>query len=694
MNTIGEFELRSSVKDSDAAPELFGATHLATQVIGGTTYVYVAAADDDGIQILTLSDTGKLKAVGFVDDNDAELGLDGIARISTVTIGETSFLYASSVVDSAVTVFRIEDGSEAEAGSLTHVETYFNTPIGGQSAEGKIVLEWNSYNRVQTVGDSAYLLTTALTSDALGVFKIAADGTLKRTDAAFNADSQDLRLDGAYGLTSHQIGQKTFVFVGSADDFGISVFELSAAGKLNNVFNVKIGENKVGDIREIVVMDVGEATYAFVLDEDYDTVRTYEVSNGGALTLLDQTPLELGEGFSVLSGMTSLEIEGTPFLLLSAARQDGIVAMAVQSDGSLEVVESIIDSSTLDGSNDLIVEQMGDRTFVLTTAKNDGRITVHEIGAGDDALAGSMGDDRMAGQAGDDDLVGRAGDDWLSGGTGDDVLSGHKGADILLGGAGKDILLGGDGDDLLNGGSNGDLLIGGGGKDTADYSSSGGAVKVNLAAGTGIGGHASGDSFLEIESLIGSRFKDDLRGDGAGNKLTGLAGNDVMYGGAGADKMFGNNGADKLFGDGGKDKLDGGGGSDTLKGGAGNDKIIGGKGNDRLFGDAGNDKMLAGGGNDRLVADAGADTLTGGAGSDTFIFADGLGRAFVTDFATGKDVIDLSGMTGLDTFADVMAAADTRNGNTIIQFGDTGDDTITLKGVMDSALGASDFDFG
>lgn len=112
------------------------------------------------------------------------------------------------------------------------------------------------------------------------------------------------------------------------------------------------------------------------------------------------------------------------------------------------------------------------------------------------------------------------GSDW------GDTLSGAGLAESLLGGAGDDVLIGGAGADALDGGA---------GTDLADYSGSSAGVTVDLAAGTGAGGDAEGDSLSGIENLTGSAHDDVLRGDAQDNVLRGGAGNDVLFGGAGDD---------------------------------------------------------------------------------------------------------------------------------------------------------------
>lgn len=123
---------------------------------------------------------------------------------------------------------------------------------------------------------------------------------------------------------------------------------------------------------------------------------------------------------------------------------------------------------------------------------------------------------------------------------------------------------GGAGDDNLFGGVGADTLDGGTGFDTADYTVSSASVQIDLAVGSGTGGDADGDTFIDIERILGSGFADTIIGNALDNDFAGGAGDDILRGGDGADR------------------LDGGLDDDTLEGGLGADTLIGGFGTDRV----------------------------------------------------------------------------------------------------------------
>ena len=154
-----------------------------------------------------------------------------------------------------------------------------------------------------------------------------------------------------------------------------------------------------------------------------------------------------------------------------------------------------------------------------------------------------------------ENVIGGDANDKLLGNALINVLRGGAGNDQLTGGAADDELIGDAGNDRLDGGTGSDHLVGGTGRDTASYLSAASSVTASLANSSINSGDAKGDTFTNIEALLGSTFDDDLRGDGAANVIDGAAGNDVLHGGGGADKLTGGRGTDMLFGGAGRDRF-------------------------------------------------------------------------------------------------------------------------------------------
>jgi Ca2+-binding RTX toxin-like protein len=203
---------------------------------------------------------------------------------------------------------------------------------------------------------------------------------------------------------------------------------------------------------------------------------------------------------------------------------------------------------------DVIVAGPGDNAIY-----GEGGDDVICAGDGDDTIFGGRGNDAIFGEEGDDTIHGERGSDELDGGGGSDHVYGESGNENMTGGDGDhDYVDGGQGDDSVSGGAGDfDVVVGGTGNDKIDggpgehdiasYADAGGAVTVDLAAGTVSG--AENEHLTGIEDAIGGPGDDTLIGDPAtANRLDGGPGDDHLEAAGPGDEAFGGPGSDQCGG--------------------------------------------------------------------------------------------------------------------------------------------------
>jgi Ca2+-binding RTX toxin-like protein len=326
-------------------------------------------------------------------------------------------------------------------------------------------------------------------------------------------------------------------------------------------------------------------------------------------------------------------------------------------------------------------------------------------------INGTFLPDILLGTPDNDIINGLGGLDTISGGDGDDIIDGGEGDDILFGGGGNDILIGGLGAatllSLYNGGTGNDIMVasqlglaedfdGGDGIDTVSFQARTQGVTTFLS----LLGIPLLDTLRNVENVIGSRFNDEITGDGGNNRFDGGTGADTLTGKGGNDIYFVDNAGDRVFEEvgGGYDALYttqsyalaagqevewlsasayylidpialygnefancllGDDGANLLDGGGGVDLIVGYGGNDTYFFDNGSDYALesVGGGYDAIYTSASyvlaADmdiewlsTADNGNTQSISLVGNGAGQCLVGN--NGINVLDGAG--GIDAF--------------------------------------------
>ncbi|WP_137700888.1 calcium-binding protein [Marimonas lutisalis] len=425
-------------------------------------------------------------------------------------------------------------------------------------------------------------------------------------------------------------------------------------------------------------------------DGEVDTVVIAD-GDGDDVVSFFEGPIDNNDG--TYTGQDRLDVSG---LTDATGNPIDVSDVTVSDDGSGSVVLIFPNGASVKLIG-IAPETFSDAAALIAIGIPDGETPT----TGADNLVGTSGADSIDLLAGNDTYAAGAGDDTVLGNDGDDSLSGEGDNDQLDGGAGNDTLLGGGGDDTLTGGLGADNLSGGDGFDYVSYADATESARVDFLNPAGTARAAAGDSFneldpgrvVDVEGVIGTAFDDFISTDLTDNAIFTGDGDDRIRARKGRDTMEAGAGNDELDAGKGRDRMNGDDGNDLLIGRRGHDNMRGGRDDDTIDGGTGKDLMLGGRGNDLLIGGEDDDTIQGNQNDDTFVFADGHGDDVITDFEATNDLerIDFSGLSTMNSFVDVEAAATQQGADLLIITG--GSSSILLEGVAPGDLGAEDFIF-
>jgi 6-phosphogluconolactonase (cycloisomerase 2 family) len=298
----------------DGTLELAQAAGVATAVVGGTTYLFVAGLVDDGVSVFSVAADGTLTNVDNVGD-DATRELNGAIGVTTAAIAGTTYLFVTGLFDDGISVFSV-----AADGTLTSVDDV--------SDDATVELDAPHVAATAVVGGATYLFVPAAIDDGISVFAVANDGTLANVGNV--GDDATLELDGAVGATTAVVGGVTYLFVSGGEDDGVSVFSVAADGSLTNVDNVAddatLGLDGAGFMSTAVI---GGVTYLFVGAFSDDAVTVFRIGADGTLTH-DSTIADGGaRELDAVTCVTIASIGGTPHLFAAGQFDDGVSVFAL-----------------------------------------------------------------------------------------------------------------------------------------------------------------------------------------------------------------------------------------------------------------------------------------------------------------------------------------------------------------------------
>ena len=481
---------------------------------------------------------------------------------------------------------------------------------------------------------------------------------------------------------------------------GVTGITLSGAGGNDSIFGTFRIETLRGGADRDAVYGFG-GNDSLIIDAGDDVAG--EIYDGGAGT--DQITF-FGEGSDTynLRDDTLVSIEELTFgsavggttdvIQLRAAQIGPGIAANARISGTFETLDPVgggVFPANLSDQVDVLMDTATSVDLSGWTIRffDEPGDYVQVVGDGDsETTRGSQAVDYIYGYGGNDNLYGN---------DANDTLYGYADGDNLYGGRGSDRHYGGDGFDFAR-------------YDDADY----GNLVIRLDAPSANTGAAAGDTYFDIEGLVGGLGSDTVVGDGGSNHLYGHEGVDFVYGNGGNDRVDGGGGNDNLWGGAGADAHVGGNGFDIARyddfawgaltirldapglntGVAAGDTyfsiegVYGGAGNDTIVGDAGVNTLAGLGGADFLYGLGGNDSLVGGGGADRFYFIVAPNAATnmdtITDFEVGIDKIMLDNAVFSGLADGALAAGAFNTGTAATQ----GDDRI----IYNQATGALLFD--
>ena len=246
---------------------LGGATGIATAFVNGNIFALVASQDDHGVQIIDITDPANPIATASITDGINGFNeLKGARHITTIGIEGSTYALVASYQDNGIQIIDISDpSSPSVASNITD----------GINGFDELNVAWEV--TTTTLGSNTFALVTSKIDDGIQVMNINDPTSPTVAGSLTDGVNGFTNLNGAWGITTTNIGEKLYALATGSVDDGVQIIRLEAPDLIAPTIAVT---------SDVSSLSAGEtATLTFTLSEAAtDFVEADVAISGGSLS--------------------------------------------------------------------------------------------------------------------------------------------------------------------------------------------------------------------------------------------------------------------------------------------------------------------------------------------------------------------------------------------------------------------------
>ena len=364
--------------------ELGGPKGIATVTIGPSTYALVAAYEDDGFQVIDITDPYSPSPVAAATDGEGGFEeLDGARYVTTVAIDSSTYALVSASVDNGIQIinmtvpsspvavshmsdapgFYIRDprgiataviGSSTYAvvaihGGAAHIIDITDpsnpSPVAAVSDGSKFALSGARGVATAVIGSSTYALVAAHNDNAVQIINIT--DPYSPSPVAAVHDSQDGMLRGATGITTTTIGSSTYALVAAQNDNAVQIINITDPSSPDLVAFAQDGSGGFDRLRypeDIAVATFGSSTYAIVAAflDGIQIINITDPSSPSPATSVDSNDARFG-GFPLPESIAVATIDSRTYVLAASYAGNSVPIIDVALTSGPVLTSAVLD---------------------------------------------------------------------------------------------------------------------------------------------------------------------------------------------------------------------------------------------------------------------------------------------------------------------------------------------------------------
>ncbi len=345
---------------------------------GGRIYAIVTAWDDDGVQIMDITNPMQPVSVSAVFDNFEGFGALNAANYIEVFEKEGRiYAIVTAWADGGVQIMDITNPAQPAPVSAVFDES-----------EGFSALEWADDVKVFEKEGRMYAIVVAWADNGVQIMDITNPAQPTHVSAVFDESGGFSALDGANYIEVFEKGERIYAIVTGRDDNGVQIMDITNPMQpvpVSAVFDELGGFSALDTANDVEVFEKGGRMYAIVTGRDDSGVQIMDITNPAQPVPVSAVFDESG-GFSALDAANDVEVfekEGRLYAIVVAWDDDGVQIMDITNPAQPVPVSAVFDESggfsALDETKGVAVFEKEARLYAIVVAWADDGVQIMDI---------------------------------------------------------------------------------------------------------------------------------------------------------------------------------------------------------------------------------------------------------------------------------------------------------------------------
>ena len=346
---------------------------------GDRTYAIVTAYDDDGVQIMDVTDPASPASSTF-GDSGGFTALNSAEDVEVFGSGDRTYaIVAASFDDDAVQIMDITDpANPAPVSAVTDGSGGFTVLYGAEDVE------------VFGSGDRTYAIVAVSNNNdhVIQIMDITDPANPAPVSAVFDGSGGFATLRIAEDVEVFGSGDRTYAIVATHGNSGIQIMDVTDPARPAHASAVSVAWDGFDALRwpnDVEVFGSGDRTYAIVAARSDSGVQIMDITDPARPAPVSAV-FDGSEGFDALDLASGVEVFGSgdrTYAIVTGHNDDGVQIMDITDPVNPAPVSAVFDGSggfdALHGANDVVAFGSGNRTYAIVTAHSDGGVQIMDI---------------------------------------------------------------------------------------------------------------------------------------------------------------------------------------------------------------------------------------------------------------------------------------------------------------------------